>query len=258
MNKKIKNFHCSFFCGQRWFSHTLSPPLPFFPFQRFLEGHFSPFLYSWYWFILTIYGTGYSWVLPLADGLELRRSRFLEVLASHHLIITYASAFLGLILFILSLRRSVCIHSLWFRGISVLGHQFWDFALGIPLFSLCPNSFFVLSFYSFSLRYQFSHFAIMLLTCLFVVGQSVFQIANISDGLIWFFISTSTVIINDIFAYIFGIFFGRTRLIKLSPKKTVEGFLGKFDTWANVATAFQPLYFCYCILASLIAMRPYL
>lgn len=76
------------------------------------------------------------------------------------------------------------------------------------------------------MRYQFSQFALLLLTCLFVVGQSMFQIANIYDGLIWFFISSSSVIINDIFAYIFGIFFGRTRLIKLSPKKTVEGFLG--------------------------------
>ena len=34
------------------------------------------------------------------------------------------------------------------------------------------------------------------------------------------------VISNDIFAYIFGFFFGRTRLIKLSPKKTWEGFIG--------------------------------
>jgi CDP-diglyceride synthetase len=31
---------------------------------------------------------------------------------------------------------------------------------------------------------------------------------------------------NDIFAYICGITFGRTQLIKLSPKKTVEGFVG--------------------------------
>lgn len=34
------------------------------------------------------------------------------------------------------------------------------------------------------------------------------------------------VISNDTFAYIFGFFFGKTRLIELSPKKTVEGFLG--------------------------------
>ncbi|VEL14426.1 unnamed protein product [Protopolystoma xenopodis] len=34
------------------------------------------------------------------------------------------------------------------------------------------------------------------------------------------------VICNDIMAYVFGFFFGRTPLIKLSPKKTWEGFIG--------------------------------
>ena len=34
------------------------------------------------------------------------------------------------------------------------------------------------------------------------------------------------IIINDVFAYVFGFFFGRTPLIKLSPKKTWEGFVG--------------------------------
>lgn len=32
--------------------------------------------------------------------------------------------------------------------------------------------------------------------------------------------------INDIMAYVFGKSFGRTKLIKLSPNKTVEGFVG--------------------------------
>ena len=34
------------------------------------------------------------------------------------------------------------------------------------------------------------------------------------------------IIINDVMAYMFGFFFGRTPLIKLSPKKTWEGYLG--------------------------------
>lgn len=34
------------------------------------------------------------------------------------------------------------------------------------------------------------------------------------------------VICNDISAYIFGRLFGRTPLSSLSPKKTVEGFIG--------------------------------
>ena len=36
----------------------------------------------------------------------------------------------------------------------------------------------------------------------------------------------SMIICNDVMAYIFGFFFGKTPLIKLSPKKTWEGFLG--------------------------------
>ncbi|VDN44989.1 unnamed protein product [Dibothriocephalus latus] len=37
---------------------------------------------------------------------------------------------------------------------------------------------------------------------------------------------TAMVISNDIMAYIFGMMLGRTPLIKLSPKKTWEGFIG--------------------------------
>lgn len=46
-----------------------------------------------------------------------------------------------------------------------------------------------------------------------------------------FLLPASLIVINDIAAYIFGFFFGRTPLIKLSPKKTWEGFIG-----ASVAT----------------------
>jgi phosphatidate cytidylyltransferase len=41
-----------------------------------------------------------------------------------------------------------------------------------------------------------------------------------------FIVPVSMIIINDIWAYIFGFFFGRTPLIKVSPKKTWEGFIG--------------------------------
>ena len=55
-----------------------------------------------------------------------------------------------------------------------------------------------------------------------------FIINNILEGLIWFFVPASLVICNDVFAYVCGITMGRTPLIKLSPKKTVEGFVGAF------------------------------
>ena len=61
-----------------------------------------------------------------------------------------------------------------------------------------------------------------------IVVQAHFIMNNIFEGMIWFFLPVSLVITNDIFAYICGITFGRTQLIKLSPKKTVEGFVGAF------------------------------
>jgi phosphatidate cytidylyltransferase len=48
----------------------------------------------------------------------------------------------------------------------------------------------------------------------------------IYEGLFWFVMCTMCVIINDIAAYLVGTFSGKTPLIKLSPKKTWEGFLG--------------------------------
>ena len=32
--------------------------------------------------------------------------------------------------------------------------------------------------------------------------------------------------VNDVMAYVFGKLFGKTKLIELSPNKTVEGFVG--------------------------------
>jgi len=59
-----------------------------------------------------------------------------------------------------------------------------------------------------------------------------FIVNNILEGLIWFWVPASLVICNDVFAYIWGITVGRTPLIKLSPKKTVEGFVGAF--WSTI------------------------
>ena len=59
-----------------------------------------------------------------------------------------------------------------------------------------------------------------------ISGSAHFVMNNIFEGIIWFFMPATLVITNDIWAYICGVFFGRTQLIKLSPKKTVEGFVG--------------------------------
>ncbi len=44
--------------------------------------------------------------------------------------------------------------------------------------------------------------------------------------MIWFLFPVSLIICNDIMAYMFGFFYGRTQLTILSPKKTWEGFIG--------------------------------
>jgi phosphatidate cytidylyltransferase len=61
---------------------------------------------------------------------------------------------------------------------------------------------------------------------LLIVTQSYLMIQNIFEGLIWFLLPVSLIICNDIAAFVFGFLFGKTRLIKLSPKKTWEGFIG--------------------------------
>lgn len=73
---------------------------------------------------------------------------------------------------------------------------------------------------------QFSLFAWTHVSLLIVVTQSYLIIENIFEGLIWFIVPVSMIICNDIMAYVFGFFFGKTPLIKLSPKKTWEGFIG--------------------------------
>ena len=66
--------------------------------------------------------------------------------------------------------------------------------------------------------------------------HTITYIAIDCQGLIWFIMPIMMVIINDVMAYMFGFFMGRTPLIKLSPKKTWEGFIG-----GGIATVFMSL-----------------
>jgi phosphatidate cytidylyltransferase len=75
-------------------------------------------------------------------------------------------------------------------------------------------------------KMQFKQLAWTALIILITTFQSSFYIHNIFAGMIWFFLPVSLVVTNDIFAYLVGFFFGRTPLIRLSPKKTWEGFIG--------------------------------
>ena len=86
--------------------------------------------------------------------------------------------------------------------------------------------FFVASLQAGHYRFQFTQFAWTHMALYLIVVQAHFVMNNVFEGMIWFFLPASLVICNDIFAYVCGITFGRTQLIKLSPKKTVEGFVG--------------------------------
>ncbi|ORX47919.1 hypothetical protein BCR36DRAFT_86423 [Piromyces finnis] len=87
---------------------------------------------------------------------------------------------------------------------------------------------FVMSLRKGYYQFQFIQFAWTHLILLFVVFQAHFLINNVLEGIIWFFLPASLVIVNDIAAYVCGFFWGRTPLIQLSPKKTWEGFIGAF------------------------------
>lgn len=100
-------------------------------------------------------------------------------------------------------------------------HRFCSYCLYIIGFT-----FFVSSLEKNHYRFQFSQFCITHVTLLLVVIQAHFIVRNIFSGIFWFFVPAALVITNDIFAYLCGITFGHTPLIKISPKKTVEGFVG--------------------------------
>ncbi|ODN06380.1 Phosphatidate cytidylyltransferase, photoreceptor-specific [Orchesella cincta] len=100
-------------------------------------------------------------------------------------------------------------------------HRFISFSMYILGFV-----WFVLSLVKKYYMRQFSLFAWTHVSLLIVVTQSYLMIQNIFEGMIWFIVPVSMIVCNDVMAYMFGFFFGRTPLIQLSPKKTWEGFIG--------------------------------
>ncbi|KAB8337281.1 hypothetical protein FH972_021582 [Carpinus fangiana] len=100
-------------------------------------------------------------------------------------------------------------------------HRFISFMLYVIGFV-----FFVTSLQKGHYKFQFTQFAWTHMALYLIVVQAHFIMNNVFEGMIWFFLPVALVITNDIWAYICGMTFGRTPLIKLSPKKTLEGFLG--------------------------------
>lgn len=109
---------------------------------------------------------------------------------------------------------------------------------------------FTLSLEKGIMRYQFKMLAWTFVLLMFVVTQVCAMVYNIYTGLFWFIFPCTCVITNDCFAYVWGMLLGRTPLIKLSPKKTVEGFIGGALTtmfWAFISAGWlqsQPFFAC--------------
>jgi phosphatidate cytidylyltransferase len=95
---------------------------------------------------------------------------------------------------------------------------------------------FVLSLRKNDLKMQFRQFGLTVLSLFFVVVLASTIVHNIMEGMFWFVFPAALIVVNDISAYLFGFFFGRTPLIALSPKKTWEGFLGA--TFTTIAVAY--------------------
>jgi phosphatidate cytidylyltransferase len=119
-------------------------------------------------------------------------------------------------------------------------HRFISFILYIIGFL-----FFVATLRPGCYKFQFTNFGWTHMALFVIVVQAHFIMNNVFEGMIWFFMPAALVITNDIFAYICGITFGRTQLIKLSPKKTVEGFVG-----AWIMTAIFAIFLTNVLLRS--------
>ncbi|KAH0483759.1 MAG: uncharacterized protein KVP18_003681 [Porospora cf. gigantea A] len=147
------------------------------------------FSLRWYFYVLTVCGANHRYLLALLSALE----RLWSGAAVFRPCVEWIEIHFSMVIFILYLLGFVA---------------------------------FILTLRRFSLRYQMQQFGILILTLLFVVCPTATFVGLIYTGIYWFFVASGCVITNDIFAYLFGINFGRTRLLLISPKKTVEGFIG--------------------------------
>ena len=75
----------------------------------------------------------------------------------------------------------------------------------------------------------------------FMTSQAYLMNLTLRHGMVWYIFSMSIITLNDIAAYMCGFFFGSTPLIVLSPKKTVEGFVGG----GFITILIGPLYGAY-------------
>lgn len=127
-----------------------------------------------------------------------------------------------------------------YASVFITNHKFFSYSLYVLGFVG-----FILSLKKGYYKFQFAQLCITHMTLLIVVVQSHLIIDNTFTGIFWLFLPAAMVITNDVFAYLCGITFGKTQLIELSPKKTVEGFVG-----AWLCTIISGIFFSYVLSKS--------
>ena len=152
---------------------------------------------SWYFLFTSNYWL-YGESLIHHFGYMMHKNNFLQPLVTYHRMIAfllYTSGFVG---FVLSLKRTYYLKQFTLFGYTHITLMILVTSSHQMIQNICEGKFhcFVDSIKKFFL------------------------------GMIWFLFPVSLIICNDIMAYMFGFFWGRTPLTKLSPKKTWEGFIG--------------------------------
>ena len=104
--------------------------------------------------------------------------------------------------------------------------------------------------------YAFTRFGWSLIACVVLIVPISCYVYVTYYSLFWFFICVCLIALNDTAAYFCGRMFGRHRLIKLSPNKTVEGFVGAV-IFTVIAGWFLPLIFAKYPFTYCPGIKPY-
>lgn len=164
---------------------------------------------SWY-FLLTSNYFFYGENLVDYFGVVINRVEYLRILVKYHRFFSFTFYCIGFVWFVLSLVKKYYMK------------QFSLFAwTHVALLIVVTQSYLIIQNI---FEGGFCRLLVLLLLRLDFQINEIMCLYN--AGVIWFIVPVSMIVCNDVMAYVFGFFFGRTPLIKLSPKKTWEGFIG--------------------------------
>lgn len=107
---------------------------------------------------------------------------------------------------------------------------------------------FTLSLRKGQYKYQFKRFGWIIMASLVPITSPMLLAYYVYKGFFWMIICNGSVMINDVMAYVFGKSFGRTQLIKLSPNKTWEGFIGGGISTILFAMLVSTTYSCFLFI----------